>query len=337
MDSMIPYKAFFLPKNCKLNRETLILLHIANNKYEEYKKMQKEYNFNLEEYLDLSFWLPIWLPRKRGRKNDTDDSVDTDDIETSETDCLRTDDTVESVETDCLRTDDTVESVETDCYKDNKQCIYKNGLEEIDNLRKTLIWGKENLKEQNFNVDMINYMNRMLLTNVRGFNKTPGEIRKNQNHIISRNNVQDKIKFTPSAPEEVLDLLTNLIEYMNVSSDEDDFIKTAITHIQFESIHPYRDGNGRTGRAIMVLQLDKLKNHDSKLFLFETINLNKNDYCKALNKGKNGDFSYFINFFLRCVIVQCTKNIARMKMYQNDCSQDEILTYKKEIRSYGMR
>ena len=61
--------------------------------------------------------------------------------------------------------------------------------------------------------------------------------------------------------------------YMNNMYDDEAFIKVAISHIQFESIHPYKDGNGRMGRALMTLQLAKLKDDEPILFLSEIIEL----------------------------------------------------------------
>ena len=177
---------------------------------------------------------------------------------------------------------------------------------------------------------MINSMHKILLSGVRGKDKSPGEIRDIQNYIGPRGLGKDGATFVPPVPEEVPELLDNLMEYMNDVYDEEAFIKVAISHVQFESIHPYKDGNGRMGRALMTSQLAKLKDDEPILFLSEIIELFKANYYNSLNECRNGNVDGFIRFFLQCVVDQCTRNIGRIEKINRVYEEDEK-TIKQNI------
>ena len=205
-------------------------------------------------------------------------------------------------------------------YKDSNESI-----KEIKNLKRMLDFANQKLKDKKFSIDMINSMHKILLSDVRGKDKSPGEIRSIQNYIGPRGLGKEGATFVPPVPEEVPDLLENLMEYMNNMYDEEAFIKVAISHVQFESIHTYKDGNGRMGRALMTLQLAKLKNDKPILFLSEIIELFKANYYNALNECRNGNVDGFVRFFLQCVIDQCTRNIGRIEKINKVYDEDEEL------------
>lgn len=198
-----------------------------------------------------------------------------------------------------------------------------DSIQEVKNLKEMLEYANEKLKDKNFSVHMINSMHKILLSGVRGEEKSPGKIRSVQNYIGLRGLGKEGATFVPPIPEEVPELLDNLIDYMNNMYDEESFIKVAISHVQFESIHPYKDGNGRMGRALMTLQLAKLKNDEPILFLSEIIELFKANYYNALNECRNGNVDGFVRFFLQCVIDQCTRNIGRIEKINRVYDEDE--------------
>ena len=203
-------------------------------------------------------------------------------------------------------------------------------IKEVKNLKRMLEYANENLKDKDFSIRAINSMHKILLSGVRGKDKSPGEIRTKQNFIGPRGLGKEGATFVPPIPEEVPELLDNLIEYMNEIYDDEAFIKVAIAHVQFESIHPYNDGNGRMGRALMTLQLAKLKSDEPILFLSEIIELFKANYYNALNECRNGNVDGFIRFFLQCVVDQCTRNIGRIEKINRVYDEDEE-TIKENI------
>lgn len=211
-------------------------------------------------------------------------------------------------------------------YKESNDSI-----QEVKNLKTMLEYANEKLSDKNFSISMINSMHKILLSGVRGNDKSPGEIRTIQNYIGPRGLGKEGATFVPTIPEEVPELLENLMEYMNNLYDDEPFIKVAISHVQFESIHPYKDGNGRMGRALMTLQLAKLKGDAPILFLSEIIELFKANYYNALNECRNGNVDGFIRFFLQCVIDQCTRNIGRIEKINKVYDEDEKVI-KNEIK-----
>ena len=198
-----------------------------------------------------------------------------------------------------------------------------NDIQEVKNLKKMLEYANAKLKDKNFSILMINSMHKILLSGVRGKDKMPGEIRTVQNYIGPRGLGKEGATFVPPVPDEVPDLLDNLMDYMNELYDDEPFIKVAISHVQFESIHPYQDGNGRMGRALMTLQLAKLKNDEPILFLSEIIELFKANYYNSLMECRKGNVDGFIRFFLQCVVDQCTRNINRIEKINRVYDEDE--------------
>lgn len=203
-------------------------------------------------------------------------------------------------------------------YKESNDSI-----KEVKNLKKMLDYATEELKGKDFSIEMINSMHKILLSDVRGKDKAPGKIRTIQNYIGPKGLGKEGATFVPPIPEEVPELLENLMDYMNNIYDEEAFIKVAISHVQFESIHPYQDGNGRMGRALITLELAKLKNDEPILFLSEIIELFKANYYNVLNECRLGNVDGFIKFFLQCVIDQCTRNINRIEKINKVYDEDE--------------
>ena len=136
-----------------------------------------------------------------------------------------------------------------------------------------------------------------------------------------------KVVYTPPQhPKEILDLMGNLEKYINDNnfSEVDTLIKMAVIHYQFESIHPFYDGNGRTGRIINILYLVQKDLLDIPiLYLSRYIIKNKADYYKVLqNVRLNNDWESLILYFLKSVEVTALETI------------DLIIGIKKLMQSY---
>lgn len=152
---------------------------------------------------------------------------------------------------------------------------------EVHNYAEALRWGFETVRKQGFlsNNHIIN-MQGAIEENRAGFRKVPGTELKNEQ-------TGEVVYTPPQTHDEVVSLMTNLEEFINVSEliDWDPLVKMAVIHHQFESIHPFYDGNGRTGRIINILYLVKegLLNLPI-LYLSRYINQNKSDYYRLLQK-----------------------------------------------------
>lgn len=209
-------------------------------------------------------------------------------------------------------------------YKTETSDEYK----EIINYIQAIKYGTEKIKQDGkISLELINYMHNLLLSSVRGEKKNPGEIRKIQNWIGPLGLGINDASFIPPAPEEVLDLMSNLTEYMNTSYNVPDLIALAIAHAQFETIHPYHDGNGRLGRALIPLQLAVISDDEPILFISEIIEQYKPSYERGLTNSRRGNINGFIEFFLQCVIDQCFSYSRRIEMVDNLKKKDIELMY----------
>ena len=207
---------------------------------------------------------------------------------------------------------------------------------EIENLKEVISYSKEYIKNNNISLTFINDIHKILLNSVRGNEKEPGKIRTIQNWVGPKGCSIEEAIFIPPIPEDVPILLDNLFNYMNDKYIDPLFINLAISHSQFETIHAYRDGNGRLGRALIPIQLANLTQDEPILFLSEVIELYKPSYHKFLNESRNGNMLGFIKFFLQCVIEQCNNYIAKInrikKIYNSDLEKVKILNSNAVFR-----
>jgi Fic family protein len=142
---------------------------------------------------------------------------------------------------------------------------------------------------------------KILLSGVRGYSRNPGKIRKIQNKIGGGHGTFEDAVFIPPSPDKVEDLLKDLENFWNNSDLHiPNLIKTALSHYQFETIHPFEDGNGRTGRLIIILQLISYKMLEKPtLYLSDYFEKNRPAYYDALSRVREShDIEHWIKFFL---------------------------------------
>ncbi len=141
-------------------------------------------------------------------------------------------------------------------------------------------------------------LHKILLLSGRGADKDPGEFRSVQNWIGGR--TPDDCKFVPAPPSQVETKLENLFQYIEKSNDPT-LVKAAIAHLQFETIHPFRDGNGRIGRLLITLLLCQEKLiKDPLIYLSLYLKHHRNEYYSYLQVVRlEGDWESWLIFFLR--------------------------------------
>jgi len=133
----------------------------------------------------------------------------------------------------------------------------------------------------------------------------------------------------PQKESEIRDLMDNLDNYINDNSEVDVLIKMAISHYQFESIHPFYDGNGRTGRILMILHLVLLKRlHYPVLFLSGYILSQKEDYYRLLQEVRTkNNWKEWVLFILEGVRIQSLETAKKVKQIS-----DLKLNWKKILK-----
>ncbi len=139
-----------------------------------------------------------------------------------------------------------------------------------------------------------------------------GKYRIEQNYI-GKNDGTHAITFTPPVPEKVPELMDNLISYINKPSDAlKPLVRIAVIHAQFETIHPFMDGNGRVGRMLIPLYLYYTKQIELPcFFISEALEHDKLRYYNLLNNiRQKDDWNEWIKFFLSTVANQCDKYIS---------------------------
>lgn len=172
-----------------------------------------------------------------------------------------------------------------------------------------------------------------LLDKVRGGSKATGDIRKEQVWIGARGSSIEKATYIPPAPENVSIFLDNFFEYMK-QEDPEPLLQTAILHAQFEIIHPFTDGNGRTGRILIPLLLWKRKRLlYPSFYISEYLEEHRDEYVYRLNQiTKEKDWENWAYFFLEAIRTQSEHNSMRAlniirlyeeckaTLFENNCS-----------------
>ena len=185
--------------------------------------------------------------------------------------------------------------------------------EEVQNYVKATNYGVERIKN-GFPVctRLIRELHKILMQGVRGEHKTPGEFRTSQNWIGG--SMPSNAVYVPPPHTEIAECLTDFEKFINNEEiDTPDLIKIAILHYQFESIHPFLDGNGRIGRLLIPLYLQSKKYLDNPcLYISFFFEKNRDLYYQKLNDVRvKNDIIGWIKFFLEGIIE--TAKIAKEK------------------------
>jgi Fic family protein len=145
---------------------------------------------------------------------------------------------------------------------------------------------------------LIREIHKVLLTNSRGQHKTPGEFRRSQNWLGGTR--PGNARFVPPPPDQAGSLMSELEKFMHANDTIPALVKAALIHQQFETIHPFLDGNGRAGRLLITLFLcDRGFLRSPFLYLSLFFKQHRDLYYEMLSEPrKSGDWEQWLNFFL---------------------------------------
>lgn len=150
---------------------------------------------------------------------------------------------------------------------------------------------------------LIKETHAVLMEGVRGQEKSPGEFRYSQNWIGGQGSTIRNARYIPPNPEDMQTAMSDLEKYMNGDDSLDPLIQAALIHYQFETTHPFLDGNGRVGRLLITLFLMKkgILSHPA-LYISYFLKMNRIEYYDRMTQvRKTGDYEQWVMFFLQAL------------------------------------
>jgi len=198
-----------------------------------------------------------------------------------------------------------------------------NEIREVVNYIQAMGHGMEKLTFAPLSLDLLNEIHRFLIKGTRGSARYPGKIRDEQNWIgVPGTTIYDAI-FVPPPPEKLPEILGDLMDFIAQKDKIPSLVKVALIHAQFETIHPYYDGNGRMGRLLITYYLYYMEILSRPLlYLSFYLKKNQQEYYEILNSVRfEGNWERWIEFFLKGVIETSENSIdtaRRIIALQND-------------------
>ncbi len=186
-------------------------------------------------------------------------------------------------------------------------------VEEVVNYVRAMEGGLQRLETLPVSTRLICEMHAVILAGVRGRDRQPGELRSTQNWIGPSGATIETATFVPPPPEKLGELLSDLERFVHEEPTLPPLVQAALVHYQFETIHPFLDGNGRLGRLLLVFFLvvrDRLP--EPLLYLSPYFEARRDQYYDVLQGVRErGEFDQWLGLFLDGVRVQAVDAVAR--------------------------
>jgi len=198
-------------------------------------------------------------------------------------------------------------------------------IQEILNYRTALRLAQDELTDRPMRLGLVLQLHKVLMSSVRGQDKTPGRFRQDQNWIGTPGCPIEEASYVPPSPLRLNDHLQAWETYIN-GADFDVLAQAAVMHAQFELIHPFKDGNGRIGRLLIPLFLyAKGRLFAPMFYLSAYLEANRDEYYRRLQGiSREGDWTGWVAFFLKAVMAQAKTNTQRAK---------DIMAFYDEMKS----
>lgn len=182
-----------------------------------------------------------------------------------------------------------------------------NAYREVFNYRRALRLRLDNVNTLPLSLRLVRDLHAVLMDGVRGAHLRPGEFRTTQNQIDS------PARFVPPPPQHLGEALDKFEKYLHADDNLDPLVRAFLAHYQFETIHPFSDGNGRVGRLLLSLMIAEWCRLSSQwLYMSAFFEKQKKDYVdKLLQVSTHGDWEAWIEFCLQGVVSQARDAEAR--------------------------
>ena len=186
---------------------------------------------------------------------------------------------------------------------------------------------------------LIKETHAVLMEGVRGQEKNPGEFRYSQNWIGGQGSTLRNARYIPPNPEDMINAMSDLEKYMNGEDSLDPLIQTALIHYQFETTHPFLDGNGRVGRLLITLFLMEKKILSTpSLYISYFLKMNRIEYYDRMTQvRKTGDYEQWILFFLQALSDSAEDAIQTIdeltKIHNRNAQKFENMTKRQQANA----
>jgi Fic family protein len=213
-------------------------------------------------------------------------------------------------------------------------------IEEVVNYVEALQYGLERLKELPLCLRLIREIHKKLLNGVRGSDRTPGEFRKTQNWLGSSGCTLAQATFVPPPVVEMHNALDNLEKFLHQKDSFPALIYCGLAHAQFETIHPFLDGNGRVGRLLITFLLCQREILQKPLlYLSHYLKFHRAEYYDRLMAVRTeGNWEEWLKFFLRGIFEVSESATSTARSILNLREQHRELIGKEINNSgYGLR
>ena len=189
-------------------------------------------------------------------------------------------------------------------YESGDKLENLNDVTEVVNYVKAMNYGLDRLQSLPMSLRLIKEIHALLLEGARGSERLPGEFKQSQNWIGPPGCTLNEASYVPPPPHEALEAMGALERYFHDKERLPILVDCALIHYQFETIHPFLDGNGRMGRLLITFYLCwKGVLHKPLLYLSYYFKKNRQEYYDRLNMVREtGDYEQWVDYFLKGVV-----------------------------------
>lgn len=216
-----------------------------------------------------------------------------------------------------------------DIFDPRQQANMNRDVEDVTQYLQALNRANELIPKLPISIRFLKEMHQVLLISQRGHDKDPGELRRTQNWIGASGSTLQTARCIPPNIDDMSEALASLEKFIHTEDELDPLVKIALVHYQFETIHPFLDGNGRVGRLLISLLLKQYRvlSYDT-LYLSYYLKKNRSEYYDRLNLVRaKDDYEGWVHFFIEG-IVDTAKHALR-------CIDDLLKLRTKNLEQIG--